>query len=69
MHLKKVSNLLPHLGVSSHCFYGFEGEEATKARSLNCHVTELAGMRSFDNCNRTDVFLSSSETEDVEAAM
>ena len=40
-----------------------------KARSLNRHVTELAGMRSFDNLNKTDVILSSSEAEDLEAAV
>ena len=47
MRLKKVLKLLPYPGVHSHHFYRFEGEEATKARSLNCHVMELAGLRFF----------------------
>ena len=56
-------------GVRSHCFYRCEEEGVTQARSLNRHVTELARLRSFDNLNRTDVILSSSEAEDMEAAM
>ena len=38
--LKKVSKLLSYLGVGSHRFYRFVGEESTKDRSLNCHVME-----------------------------
>ena len=45
------------------------GEEAAKAHSLNCHVMELTGLRSFDNLNRTGAILSSSEAEDMEVAM
>ena len=32
-------------------------------------MTELAGMRSFDNLAKTDIVLSSSEAEDLEAAV
>ena len=32
-------------------------------------MTELAGMRSFDNLNKTGIILSSSEAKDMEAAM
>ena len=69
MRLKKVSKLFPYPGIHRHCFNWFEGEEATKAHSLNSHMTELARMRSCDNFNRTDMILSSSEGEDMEAAM
>ena len=65
----KVLKLLPYPGVRSRRFYRFEGEELTKARFLNRHVMELAGMHSFDNLNKTDVILSSSEAKDMEAAM
>ena len=40
-----------------------------KYNNNNNNVTDLAGMRSFENLNRMDVILSSSEAEDVEAAM
>ena len=69
MRFKKVLKLLFYPGVRSCRFYRFEGEESTKPCSLNRHVTELTGMRSFDNLNKTDVILSSSEAEDMEAAM
>ena len=69
MHSKKVSKLLPYPGLRSHHFYEFEGEETAKACSLNRHMMELAGLCSFDNLNRTDVILFSSEAEDMEAAM
>ena len=69
MRSKKVSKLLPYPGVCSCQFYHFEGEKSTKARSLNRHVTELAGMHSFDNLNKTDIILSSFKAEDMEAAM
>ena len=55
--------------MRSHRFYQLEGEEFVKARSLNHHVTELAGMLSFENLSKTDVILSSAEAEDMEAAM
>ena len=35
-----------------------------KFRSLNCHLTELAGMCSFENLVKMDMVLSSSETKD-----
>ena len=62
MH-SKVSKLLPYLGVCSCRFYRFEGEKVMKAQSLNHHVMELVGLRSYDNLNRTDVILSSSKAE------
>ena len=65
----KVSKLLPYPSMRSHRFYWFEGEELVKARSLNCHVMKLAGMRSFENLNKTDVILSSLEAEDLKAAI
>ena len=69
MQSKKVSKLLPHPRVSSHCFYQFEGEEVVKVYSLNCHVPELVDMRSFENLNKTGVILSSLEAEDLEAVV
>ena len=68
-HSKMVSKLLPYPEVHSRHFYRSEGEEAAKNRSLSHHVTELAGLYSFDNLSRTDVLLSSFKTEDMEAAM
>ena len=59
----------PYPGVHSHHFYHFEREELVKARSLNRHVTEFAGMRSSENLNKIDVMLSSSEAEDLKAAV
>ena len=47
----------------------FKGEELVMARSLICHVTEVAGVQSFENLNKTDVILSSSEAEDLTAAV
>ena len=40
-----------------------------KAKALNRHVTELAGLCSWDNLNKTDSILSSAEAEDLEAAL
>ena len=65
----KVSKPLQYPGVCSCHFSRFEGKEATEAHALNRHVTELTGFRFFDNLNRADVILSSSEAEDMEAAM
>ena len=65
----KISKLLQYPGVCSCCFYRFEGEEVTKVRSLNRHMTELAGLQSSDNLNRTDVILPLSEADDMEAAV
>ena len=48
----KVPKPLAYQGVRSRRFYRLEGEELTTARSLNRHVTELAGMRSFGNLNK-----------------
>ena len=56
-------------GVSSRRFYHFEGDEMTEARSLNHHGMELAGLRSYDILNKTDAILSSSEAEDMVAAL
>ena len=65
----KVSKLLQFLGVRSRKFYHFEGEDITKAKALNHHVMELAGLRSFDNLNKMDVIWSSLEAEEMEAAL
>ena len=59
----------PYPGVRSYRFYYFEGEELVKVHSINRHVTELAGMLSLDNLNKTGVILSSSEAEDLEVAV
>ena len=69
MHLKKVSKPLAYPDVHSRRIYWFEGEQWSKARSLNRHVMELAGMRSFENLRKTDVILSSLETKDMEATL
>ena len=66
---KKVSKLLQYLRVHNRRFYCFEGDETTKACSLNHHVTELVGLRSYDNLSKTDFILSSSEAEDMEVAL
>ena len=65
---KKVSKLLPLSGVRSRCYYHFEGEEVANSHFLPRHMTELAGIRSYENLNKADVVLSSSEAEDLEAA-
>ena len=64
----KVSKLLLYQGVRSPKVYRFEGEELTKAKVLNRHMTELAGLQSFDNLNKTNIIWSSTEAEDMEAA-
>ena len=69
MYSKKGLNFLPYPSVHSHKFRWFKGEELVKVHSLNRHVTELAGMQSFEKFNKTDVILSSSEAEDMEAAI
>ena len=69
MRSKKVSKVLQYPGVRIHHFYIFEGEEATKARSSNWHVMVLVGLWFFDIPNGPDVIWSSSEAEDLEAAM
>ena len=51
MRSRKVSKLLQFQGVHSHKFCRFQGEDITKAKALNCHVRELAGLRTFDNPN------------------
>ena len=65
----KVSKLLQFQGVRSRKFYCFEGEDITKAKALNRHVTEVAGLRSFDNLNKTDVIWFSTEAEEMEATL
>ena len=55
MRSKKVSKLLQCPGILSRKFYWFEGEDVTKAKALNCHVTELAGLCSYENLNKTDM--------------
>ena len=65
----KVSKVLQYLGVSSRKFCRFEEVDLNKAKALNHHVMELAGLCSFDNLNKTDVTWSSLEAEDMEAAL
>ena len=49
--------------------YRFEGEDITKDKALNCHVTELVGLCSFENLKKTDIIWCSTEAEDMEAAL
>ena len=65
MRSRKVSKLLLYRGDRSRKFYLFEGEELTKAKALNLHITGLAGLRSLDNLNKTDVIWSSTKAEDM----
>ena len=69
MRSHEVSKLLQYQGVCSRKFYRFQGEEITKVKALNRHVTVLAGLRTFDNLNKTNVIWSSNEAEDLEAAL
>ena len=71
MQSKKISKLILYPGVHSCRFYSLEGEEVVKFQFINRHMTELAGMRFFNNLAlaKTDVVLSSSEAEDLEAAV
>ena len=68
MRSRKSSKLLQYQGVRSCKFFHFQGEELTKAKTLNCHIAELAGLRSFDSLNKSNVVWSSTKTEDMEAA-
>ena len=65
---KKVLKLLAYSGVRSRHYYHFEGEEVISSHPLPRHVPELAIMRSYENVNKIDVVLSSSEAEDFEMA-
>ena len=69
MCLKRVLKLLQYPGVRSRCFYRFEVEGVAKAGALNHHVTELERLHYWDNLNKADVILSSSEAEDMEATL
>ena len=69
MSLKKVSKLLQYPGICSCRFYIFEGDETARACSLNRHMMELVWLCSYDNLNKSDVILSSSEAEDMEAGL
>ena len=66
---RKVSKLLQFQSVRSHKFYRFKGEDITKDKALNCHVTELVSLHAFDNLNKMDVIWSSTEAEEMEAAL
>ena len=50
---KKVSKLLPYPGDRSWYFCWFRGDEVVEFGSLNLHVTELAGMHSFEGLAKT----------------
>ena len=64
---KKVSKLLPYLGVYRRK-YRSEGDGVSRFHVLYCPITELIGMKSFDNLNKSDVILSSTEAKDLEMA-
>ena len=61
-----IKKLLPYPSVHSRRYYHFEGHEFIQPHPR--HVTELAGMRSYENLDKTDVILSCSEAKDLEAA-
>ena len=63
------SAMLQYTGIRSRRFYHFHGEEVTKVKVLNCHVTELAGLCSWDNLNKMDIVWSSAEAEDKEVGL
>ena len=65
----KVSKLLQHQGVRSRKFYRSQGEDITEAKALNCHVMELADLRSFENLNKTGIIRSPMEAEDMAVAL
>ena len=67
MRSKKVLKLLQYPGIHSRKFYRFKGEDVTKAKALNRHVTELVGLPSYKNLNKTDVMWSYTEAKDMEA--
>ena len=62
MWSRKVFKLLPYLGVRSCRYYCVEWPWP-EGESLPQAITELGGMRSYDNLNKTNVF-SASESED-----
>ena len=64
MSSKKVLKLLQYPGVHSRRFYHFEGEKVMKAKQLNRHITELAGLCLWDNLNKMDVIWTSVKAED-----
>ena len=68
MRSKKVSKLLPYLGVQSRRFCWLKREAVIKFRALLHHMTKLAGIRSFENMAKTDVSLSSFEAEELQEA-
>ena len=55
--------------MKKNVFFHNPREDLTKAKMLNRHVTDLAGLGSFDNVNKTDVIWSSMEAEEMEAAL
>ena len=75
MRSKKVSKLLMYLGVCSCKYYHFEGEEVPRSHALPRPSQSRGGggggggMKSFNNLNKSNVVLSSSEAEDLEAAV
>ena len=64
----KISKLLLYQGIRSHKFCRFEVGELPMAKALNHHVTELAGLRSFDSLNKASIVWSSTKMEDMKAA-
>ena len=52
---------VPYPVVRSRRYYRFEGEDVVKSRSLPCHMTEVAGLCSYENLDKTNM------AEDLEA--
>ena len=65
--LRRYLELFPYVGLWSWKYYCFEREEVSWVRALPCPITELGGVKLFDNLNDTAVVLSSTEAEDLEA--
>ena len=66
MWLKKVSKLPLFLGVRNKWYCRVEGVEVVQHRTLPQAITELGGMKSLKNMNKTDLVLSSSKVEGLE---
>ena len=69
MQSKKVLKLLPYPGACSRCCYRTVAEEVIHLCSHPCVMTEVGEMRSYDNLNKMDVVSTSTEVEDLEAAV
>ena len=65
---KKVLMLHLFPGVGSRWYHHIKGEEVTRHRILPWAITDLWGIKSFEDLNKTDMVFSSSKVEDLKAA-